>query len=175
MSTDAINALAQSALESIGYDVIQISSTENRHIRGIVDHDPPGQSIGIEDLVRATREIERALEAGGFDPDGFDIQMNSPGMDRLLTRPKDFERFKGHVARLTLRQKIGNRRSLTGALLGFSDERVQLASDGGEDQQSLELANIKEARLVPSLPKPPERRRKTSGRHKRGSGRHRKR
>ena len=81
--------------------------------------------------------------------DAYELEVSSPGIDRPLTRPKDFERYSGFVARIEIKHAVDGRKRFRGRLLGLADDSVRLAGDDTPDTEySLPLAGIVRAKLV---------------------------
>ena len=59
--------------------------------------------------------------------------MSSPGIDRPLTRPKDYVRWAGHIARMETAEPIEGRRRFKGTLLGLENGAVQLRLEDGKE------------------------------------------
>jgi ribosome maturation factor RimP len=74
------------------------------------------------------------------------LEVSSPGIDRPLTRPEDYDRFAGFEARVELGQPLDGRKRFRGRLLGRVGDHVRLAAESGEVQ--LPLADIVKAKLV---------------------------
>jgi ribosome maturation factor RimP len=116
-------------------------------IRVILDR--PEGSVGVDDCadfnvrLRARLELENAL-AGAFD-----LEVSSPGLDRPLRGRRDFERFRGMLARLKV--KLGPRpETVVGRIVGFDADAVVLDTDRG--RRTFEFGSVAEARLEPELP-----------------------
>ena len=76
---------------------------------------PETRQLDLGDCERLSRRLSErldALEAEGADPieGGYRLEVSSPGIDRPLTRAKDFEDWKGHEARISLAEKLDGRR-----------------------------------------------------------------
>ena len=102
---------------------------------------PDTRQLDLGDCERLSRRLSErfdALEAEGADPieGGYRLEVSSPGIDRPLTRTKDFEDFKGHEARISLNEKIDGRREFKGELLGIEGDDVLI-----------EVPNLGETRL----------------------------
>jgi ribosome maturation factor RimP len=63
--------------------------------------------------------------------DRYSLEVSSPGLDRPLTKPQHYSRFLGRHARVRLRDARDGHRSLTGELVGASDQEVTIAADDG--------------------------------------------
>ena len=102
-----------------------------------------------ECLSRRLSERLDALEAEGADPieGGYRLEVSSPGIDRPLTRAKDFEDGKGNEARISLAEKLVGRREFKGNLLGLEGEDVLIdVPNLGETR--LPLDRIHSAKLL---------------------------
>jgi len=105
---------------------------------------PDTRQMTIEDCERLHRRI---AEAHDEISDDYRLEISSPGIDRPLTRPADFEDWKGHEARIGLAGKIGGRKQLSGALRGLDGEDV-LIDVPGQGETRVPLQNIHSAKLV---------------------------
>ncbi len=77
----------------------------------------------------------------------YSIEVSSPGTDRPLTKPQHFRRFLGQRARVRLRDERDGHKSLTGELVGASDQEVTIAA--GEGVVSIPYEHIARSNLVP--------------------------
>jgi ribosome maturation factor RimP len=74
------------------------------------------------------------------------LEVSSPGIDRPLTRPEDYDRFTGFEAKLELGRPLDGRKRFRGRILGRADDHVRLVDDSGEI--SLPISDIAKAKLV---------------------------
>ncbi|MEL6964935.1 MAG: ribosome maturation factor RimP [Pseudomonadota bacterium] len=145
--TETIADLIEPTLEAMGYELVRVMSTGGR---------TPTLQVMAERLDRAgmtvddCADISRALSAilDVEDPiDGaYQLEVSSPGIDRPLTKPADFERFAGFEARIEADRLIGGQRKFKGRLLGLENEAVRLALPEGE--RTIPLSSIRKAKLV---------------------------
>jgi len=145
--TETIADLIEPTLEAMGYELVRVMSTGGR---------TPTLQVMAERLDRAgmtvddCADISRALSAilDVEDPiDGaYQLEVSSPGIDRPLTKPVDFERFAGFEARIEADRLIGGQRKFKGRLLGLENEAVRLALPEGE--RTIPLSSIRKAKLV---------------------------
>lgn len=105
---------------------------------------PDTRQLTIEDCERLHRRIAERHEHLSED---YRIEVSSPGIDRPLTRARDFEDWKGHEARIGLAEKVGGRKQLSGALLGFDGGDV-LIDVPGAGETRLPLESIHSAKLI---------------------------
>jgi ribosome maturation factor RimP len=104
------------------------------------------QPMTVEDCADISRQVSAVLDVEDPIRSSYTLEVSSPGVDRPLTRPKDFQRFAGFEAKLETRQPIDGRRRFTGRLLGLDGEVVRLKDEAGE--VALPYAQIQKARLV---------------------------
>ena len=113
---------------------------------------PETRQLDLGDCERLSRRLSErldALEAEGADPieGGYRLEVSSPGIDRPLTRAKEFEDWKGHEARISLAEKLDGRREFKGNLLGLEGEDVLIdVPNLGETR--LPLDRIHSAKLL---------------------------
>jgi ribosome maturation factor RimP len=129
----------------MGFEVVDVDfSPSGRLVRVFIDK--PG-GVDVEDCAHVSNHLRHLFAVEGIDYDRLEV--SSPGLDRPLKKEADFVRFDGREAKLKLRQPIGNARRLTGVLRGVDAGVVRLET--AEGTQSIPLANIDKARLVPKI------------------------
>jgi ribosome maturation factor RimP len=106
-------------------------------MRLFIDH-PEGVTI---------EHCEQVTTLLGDYREQYAIEVSSPGEDRPLTKPQHFRRFLGQQARVRLREARGGHKSLTGELVGASDQEVTIAADQGI--VSIPYEQIARSNLVP--------------------------
>jgi ribosome maturation factor RimP len=148
---DPLIALIHRAIEAAGFEVVQAKIDGRRNIRVWVDREVGG--VTVSECSTLTRRIRDTFEEDGLDPGSFQIEILSPGLDRLLVREKDFARFAGKQVVLRLKIKRGDRRQFKGTLQGMELGRVRLTE--GTETHAFDLAReVDEVRLVPDVPFP---------------------
>ena len=105
---------------------------------------PDTRQLTIDDCERLHRRI---AERHDHLSDDYRLEISSPGIDRPLTRPRDYDDWKGHEARIGLAEKIGGRKQLSGRLLGLAGDDV-LIDVPGAGETRLPLAAVHSAKLV---------------------------
>lgn len=149
-------SVARAAAEVAGYGVIVARASHTRRLRVMIER-ADGAAVTIADCAAANRAVEAALRAASMDPGDFEIEVESPGADRPLTREADFARFRGERVTVSLREGREGRRNFTGTLLGFAAGDVTLhVLDEGAPETFL-AKDIREVRLHPEPEKPPPR------------------
>jgi len=108
---------------------------------------PDTRQLTIDDCERLSRRLSDALDAADPIAESYRLEVSSPGIDRPLTRLQDYDDWKGHEARLTLREPLNGRRQYRGELLGREAETV-LIDVSGLGPTGLPFAGIHSAKLV---------------------------
>lgn len=153
-------------LAPLGYEVIhvEIQTHKNRTLRVYIDRLPAGGDlIGVEDCAQVSRALDGFLESSTeiqlFFKGHYDLEVSSPGVFRPLRTAKDFTRFAGQEAKISLfrplnAQELNNddyaqrnpkQKNFSGKLLGFKNDRVLLevlSGKPGKSHASLETVTI---------------------------------
>jgi ribosome maturation factor RimP len=145
--------------QALGFDLVRVIifgksevGDEEVTLQVMAERPETGQLV-IEDCAQLSRRVSDALdaleEAGEVLIDeAYRLEVSSPGIDRPLTRAKDFAAWAGHEARIALRNPVdGNRKSLQGDLVGIEGDIVTL-DDRKSGQVSFPLNDIHSAKLV---------------------------
>lgn len=123
------------------------------HTLQIMAERPDGQ-MNVSGCEELSELLSAILDVEDPIPGEYNLEISSPGIDRHLTRPKDFERWAGFEAKLEMRDAIDGRKRFRGLLQGFEDGEVLIehqVEEGGEVQIiGLDFRNIAEAKLVMS-------------------------
>ena len=160
---DLVDTIAGRVAASLGMEIVEIElrgGGKARMLRIFIDK--PG-GITHEDCAKLSREVSTILDVEDAVPGGsYVLEVSSPGLDRKLFRPADFERFQGSRVKLTTRLPVNGNRYFEGRLEHFEAGRLTLDLTGIQkkksrlqpgDSQKLEidLANVEKANLVPEI------------------------
>jgi ribosome maturation factor RimP len=85
-------------------------------------------------------------EQNTMPEDSYTLEVSSPGVERPLKKPRDFERAIGQTIKLILRQELDGQKTLQGKLLGIAGDTIELESSSGQDFR-LGLTQIQKANL----------------------------
>ena len=143
-------SLEQALLEDIenkGYELIEIEQHSLR--KGIkfvlyIDHD---DGIGLDDCVSVSKASEMIIDEF-IDPESYELEVSSPGLDRKLNKKEDFDRFIGKTIKIRLKEKLNDRKNFKGLLTDRRGDTVIL-----EDDQVFEIPmdRIDICRIVPQF------------------------
>ena len=141
-----LNTLLETTVVGLGYELVDVElSPRGRTIRVFIDAPAKESGVDVEDCAKVSNQLTRVFEVENIDFDRLEI--SSPGMDRVVKKAADFERFAGQDIQIKLRIPHNGRRNFQGELLGHKDGKVGLRLE--KDDVELEFTNIEEARLVP--------------------------
>jgi len=115
-------------------------------LRVIVDNPSGDGRVPIERCADVSREIATQLDAQDSIPVRYQLEVSSPGLDRVLAREKDFARACGQEVRLETRTPLDGRRRFRGRLLSFDDDVARLSVDGSE--VSIAFSDVARAHTV---------------------------
>lgn len=131
----------------MGYEVVRVQiSGGQRSILQIMAERADGAPMTVEDCADISRSVSALLDVEDPIREAYTLEVSSPGIDRPLTRLKDFERFAGFEARLESRMAIDGRKRFKGMLKGVEDGLVCVDTEQGPAR--LEFDNILRAKLV---------------------------
>ncbi len=142
-----IEQLITPTLQAAGYELVRLQIQGAREpVLQIMAERIDAVAMTIDDCTKISHALSPLLEEHDPITSAYRLEVSSPGVDRPLTRPKDFERFAGYVAKIELGVVHEGRKRFTGRLLGLQNQNVQL-----QDEQQLwllPLAQVTSAKLV---------------------------
>src|SRR5919198_2020831 len=139
LEQDRVREIAERVAASSGVEVVEVEfrgGSKSRMLRITIDK-PAG--VTHEDCANLSREVGTILDVEDAVPGGsYLLEVSSPGLDRKLFRPADYERFTGSRVRLTTREPVNGNRHFEGRLESFRQGRITLqlgAKASGKKQQ----------------------------------------
>jgi ribosome maturation factor RimP len=146
-SAGDIAPIIEPSLEAMGYRLVRIAFLGARRatlqiMAERIDDTP----MTVDDCTEISRSVSALLDVADPIAGAYMLEVSSPGIDRPLTRPEDYERFAGFEAKIELSQPLDGRKRFRGRILGRDDDRVRIAAETGE--ASLPLNDIAKAKLV---------------------------
>jgi len=144
--SDQIEQLIELPIESLGYELVGVEYIKNgQHtvLRIYIDSE---NGISIEDCERVSHQVSGILEVEDPISTAYSLEVSSPGFDRPLFKARDFERFVGSEAKISMKLPIQGRRNFKGILQGFDDGEILILVDG--EEYALPLTKLAKARLV---------------------------
>jgi ribosome maturation factor RimP len=174
LDVDRVREIAERVAASSGLEVIDVEfrgGGKARLLRVFLDKPAapgadPLAGVTHQDCANFSREFGTILDVEDAVPGGtYTLEVSSPGLDRSLTRRKDFERFIGSRMKLKTRQPVNNNQYFEGRLESFRDDRLVLdlsvaskksrkkmgAVASGRQKIEIDFANVEKANLVPEI------------------------
>jgi ribosome maturation factor RimP len=160
---DKIHEIAGRVAQTHGVELVEAElkgGGKARTLRVTIDK-PAG--VTHEDCANVSRELSTILDVEDAVPGGaYTLEVSSPGLDRELLKPRDFERFAGSRVKLMTREPVNGNRHFEGRLESFNGERLVLEALSGKkkpkpghahpgEKIEIALANVEKANLVPEI------------------------
>ena len=139
---------------TLGFELVRVklSGQGDERTLQVMAEDPATGQLVVDQCMALSRRISDridAIEEGGEElvRGGYNLEVSSPGIDRPLTRAKDYANWAGHDVNVSLREPVGEHRKLRGELLGIDGETVAI-EDRKAGRVQVPLARIHSAKLV---------------------------
>ena len=147
-----IVALAEPVIEELGLRLVRVKISAQSGTVVQIMADRQNGTISVDDCALVSRRVSPLLDAHDPIPGGYTLEVSSPGIDRPLVRPSDFEDWAGFEAKIELKELVDGRRRFRGILEGYEDgeARLRIELKDYEEPQivGLPVALIGEAKLV---------------------------
>ena len=147
---DALKRLIEPELKSLGYDLVRVAmigGTSDPTLQVMAER-PDTRQLVLGDCETISRRLSDVLDAADPIEGSYRLEVSSPGIDRPLTRPKDYDDWSGHEARITLVEPMGGRKQFSGTLKGTGErEVVHVLGKDGKDY-AVPFSSIASAKLL---------------------------
>lgn len=143
--TTQVTALLAQQAAAHGLELVHVEFGGQGHaplVRVYLDREG---GIGIDAIAEANSWVKQILDGTPEYATGYTLEVSSPGIERPLVKPADFERFAGSAAKITTTQKVDGRSHFTGTIVGLDGPDVLIDVDGTTHRVAHEL--IRTARL----------------------------
>mgnify|MGYP002642011014 CR=1 FL=1 len=151
VQTDTVLELIEPSLIDLGYEVVRIRfHSDGRSVLQIMIDRADGADVAVEDCTLVSRTVSVLLDVADPIADAYELEVSSPGLDRPLTRAKDFQIYSGSEARVELKDAVEGRRRFRGRLLGLDGDVVRMVVplDAVETEFALPFEAIEKAKIV---------------------------
>ncbi|HXO45226.1 MAG TPA: ribosome maturation factor RimP [Candidatus Cybelea sp.] len=161
MDLDRIREAADRVARSLGLEIFDVEWKvgKGRLLRVYIDRPPDAANPGIlgngpgvthKDCERVSEQLSVILDVEDLVPGpSYTLEISSPGLDRKLIRPGDYERFTGRLANIWLNEPLENEKYFQGRLAGYADGIVKVTVRDREI--AVPFAGIRKANLVVEL------------------------
>jgi ribosome maturation factor RimP len=150
---DAVAKRIEPEAKSLGFDLVRVAMIGGASdpTLQVMAERPDTRQLTIDDCADLSRKISEMLDAeeeAGRDPiDGaYRLEVSSPGIDRPLTRRRDYADWAGHEARIKFAQPQDGAKQISGDIIGIDGDNIRIATTKGE--RSVDFANIASAKLL---------------------------
>ena len=143
--TDFVTQLAKPVVESFGcerWDVEYVREGSERFLRIYLDKDG---GIDIEDCEKVPRAMDPILDEKAPIAESYHFEVCSPGIERPLKRPSDYEKFMGSPIFVKLYRPVNGLKEIPGILRGYEDGRVTV--EAGKQTLTFEKSQVALVRL----------------------------
>ena len=159
---EKVREIAQRVADSSGLELVEVELRGGGKARMLRIYIDKPEGVTHDDCSNFSREVGTIFDVEDAVPGGsYTLEVSSPGLDRKLLKPSDYERFAGSLIKLTTRDPVAGNRHFEGRLKSFHDGRLELevaerkkskkrdAAEAGTIE--IELANVEKANLVPEF------------------------
>ncbi len=138
----------EESMTHMGYEIVRVAvlGREKPTVQVMADR-ADGSLIAIEDCERINDVVSATLDVADIIKGMWTLEISSAGIDRPLTRVKDWNRFAGHEARAEVNMPIAGRKRFTGIALGADEAHARMRLDDGTEV-ALPLSDLRRAKLV---------------------------
>lgn len=137
-------------IEGMGFDLVRVRLMGGKAVRLQIMAERPGGGIEVDECGEISSAVSAVLDVEDPIEDAFTLEVSSPGIDRPLTRLKDFADFEGYEARLETAEPIDGRKRFKGVLAGVEGNEVLINIGTGADTVTvgIEFDWLSEAKLI---------------------------
>ncbi|HTM95247.1 MAG TPA: ribosome maturation protein RimP [Croceibacterium sp.] len=156
-NVERLEQLIAPVAEALGFDLVRVALIRSEAGDGeralqVMAEDPATGQLTLDQCAELSKRISAVidpLEEAGEElvPGAYHLEVSSPGIDRPLTRAKDFAQWAGHEAKVSLTEKLEGVRDLRGDLVGIDGEIVTI-EDRKHGRLSFPFSAVQSARLV---------------------------
>lgn len=146
-----VAALIEPALPPLGFELVRVTlSGQAPRVLQVMAEPTEDRVMTVDDCATISEVVSALLDVEDPVPGAYNLEVSSPGLDRPLTRPKDFDRFAGFEARIELVRQRDGRKRFSGRLAGTrsQDDGLHAVLETEDGPVSLPLAEIARAKLV---------------------------
>ena len=142
-----VEKMIEPALADMGFALVRVQMFgSKRPTLQIMAERADEAPMTVENCAEISHAVSAMLEVEDPIRGAYTLEVSSPGIDRPLVRPRDYERFTDYDAKIETHGLIGGRRRFQGRIMGFADGMVRMETKDGEVE--LPIEEIQHAKLV---------------------------
>ncbi|MGB0660501.1 MAG: ribosome maturation factor RimP [Mangrovicoccus sp.] len=138
-------------IEDLGYELVRIRLMGGKTHTLQIMADKPDGGIEVDDCAKISTAVSAVLDVEDPLEDAYTLEVSSPGIDRPLTRIKDFDNWEGYEAKIETTEMIDGRRRFKGTLSGTENTEILITIDGPQGEPvtiGLEFDWLSDAKLI---------------------------
>jgi ribosome maturation factor RimP len=146
-----IAAIAEPVLADLGFRLVRVVLSGRNGTTVQIMAERPDGTISVKECADISRRLSPVLDAHDPIQGQYTLELSSPGIDRPLVRPSDFEDWAGYEAKIEMKELIAGRKRFRGMLEGVEGEEVRIEVELdqlGRQVIGLPIGLVSEARLV---------------------------
>ncbi len=145
-----VATIAEPVCEGFGCRLVRVRISGRDGLTVQVMIDKADGEVTVDDCADVSRDLSAVFDVEDPLDRAYHLEVSSPGIDRVLVRASDFERWIGHEAKIEMSRLIDGRRRFRGVIEGYADGIVSVGMSGeaGSETTGLAVADMAEAKLV---------------------------
>lgn len=138
------------SIEAEGYEIVRIRWTGGNKSKTLQLMIEPktGGITQVEDCEKVSRAVSAILDVEDIITDEYNLEVSSPGIDRPLTRLKDFDKFKGFTCKIETKDFYESKRKFRGIVKKVEGENIEFEEQDSKEIYQFPFSDIAEAKLV---------------------------
>lgn len=144
--TDKIERLISPVAEGMGYEIVRVLLVGSGKPTLQVMAEKPDGTMPVDDCGKLSQAVSAVLDVEGVMDGAYFLEVSSPGIDRPLTRRKDFDRYKNNAARIEIDPPVNGQRKFKGTLLGIEGDDIALDTEMG--RVAIPFGAVQKAKLL---------------------------
>lgn len=150
-----LRALVESGVNALGFDLVDVETIGGRSHQTLRVYIDCRGGITVDDCANVSRHLSALLDVEDPVPGSYTLEVSSPGLDRPLVTPADFQRYRGQTIKLRTHEPVAGRKNFTGRLIEATADQIAIEVESGPagvmERVDLAFNAIERARLVPKL------------------------
>ncbi|GAA3893735.1 ribosome maturation factor RimP [Sphingomonas limnosediminicola] len=146
---EGLSRLIEPEVKSLGYDLVRVCMTGGTSdpTLQVMAERPDTRQLDLTDCEKISRRLSEMLDLCDPIEGTYRLEVSSPGIDRPLTRLKDYSDWAGHEARISLKDPRDGRKQFAGTIVGVQREHVHLTDKAGHEH-TIHHSDIASAKLL---------------------------
>ena len=145
---ERLTALIEPIAKREGFELVRVRLTGSAHKTLQVMAERPDGTMDVDDCAQLSRAISEMLDVEDPIAEDYDLEVSSPGIDRPLTRPKDFARYAGHKVKIELVSPDTQGRRRYSVDIASADANSVTMALSADERLTIPFSAIGEAKLV---------------------------